>query len=91
MIRIKTLKQLREMDISKDCPRLENLPNTINPLEYYDYIQKVLSEKWISVDSLKKEIMDIRQSIIDEEQFEHLCFVLDEELDNNYGGSYGKN
>jgi hypothetical protein len=46
-------------------------------------------KRWISVDSLKKEIIDIRRSIIDEAQFEHLCALLDDELGNNYGGSYG--
>ena len=49
-IDIKTLKELRETKLNIDCPKLKNLPETIDPFEYYPHIDKKLNTKWSKVD-----------------------------------------
>ena len=62
MLKIRTLKQLRDMDISKGCPKVEGLPDTIDPTKYYPYICEVLSQKWVHVETVIEYINDLRKS-----------------------------
>lgn len=53
---IKTLKELRDMDISEGCPKIEGLPDTADPTKYYPFICGILSQKWIKVEDVKSLI-----------------------------------
>jgi hypothetical protein len=60
--KIKSLKELRDMDISEGCPKIDGLPDTIDPTKYYPYIEGVLSQKWVNVESILEYIDNLRKS-----------------------------
>ena len=62
MLRIKSLKELRDLDISEGCPKIEGLPDTIDPTKYYPYVEGVLSQKWANVGSILEYINNLRKS-----------------------------
>jgi hypothetical protein len=62
LLRIKSLKELREMDISDGCPTIEGLPDTADPTKYYPYILGILSQKWVNVGSILEYIDYLRKS-----------------------------
>lgn len=59
MLKIKTLKQLRDMDISEGCPKIEGLPNTADPTKWYSYVRIVLDIKYIKVEDVKSLIKSV--------------------------------
>ena len=62
MLRIKSLKELRDLDISEGCPKIDGLPDTIDPTKYYIYVEGVLSQKWVNVGSILEYIDNLRKS-----------------------------
>ena len=62
MLRIKSLNELRDMDISEGCPKIESLPDTIDPTKYYIYVEGVLSQKWVNVGSILEYIDNLRNT-----------------------------
>jgi hypothetical protein len=50
------------MDISEGCPKIENLPDIIDPTKYYIYVEGVLSQKWVNVGSILEYIDNLRKS-----------------------------
>lgn len=53
---IKTLQQLRDMDTSEGCPKIEGLPDTIDPTKYYPYVRIILDKEYIKVEDVKSLI-----------------------------------
>ena len=47
---MKTLKELRETRLDIDYPKLNNLSETIDPMKYYQHIDKKLNIRWSEVD-----------------------------------------
>ncbi len=57
-----TLKELRELDLSKGCPKVKGLPDVIDPTKYYPFIESKLNKKWVSVESLLEYINESRNN-----------------------------
>jgi hypothetical protein len=79
----KTTQEIKDLDLSIGCPRIGNTPD-INPLEYYNYLEKQKSKRWVGVEELKQEFWEWGQineelfleSSITEESYDGFCQAL---------------
>lgn len=58
----KTTKEIKEMNLSDGCPKINNLPDVIDPTKYYDFIRTQESKVWVC----REEILDWFDKQIDE-------------------------
>jgi ssDNA-binding Zn-finger/Zn-ribbon topoisomerase 1 len=61
-----SLKELREMDLSVNCPNLEGLPDTLDPFKYHECLKKQYEKKYVPLD-LAIEREDYFLDLIDKE------------------------
>ena len=78
MLEINSTKSIRDMNF---------IPKETEG-DYPKQLKEFNAKRWVSVKSLTKLIELIQKEHNSEVQFEYLCYYLDEELENNYGGDF---